>query len=71
MASFDKLKLQGIRGVGPEEKSVQVVEFDKPLTLIAGQNGSGKTVRFCRFCKLCSCCQLFVSDWILFRCFRP
>lgn len=41
MSSIDKLALRGIRSFSPfdEEK----IEFFKPLTLILGQNGAGKT----------------------------
>ena len=43
MSSIDKLAVRGIRSFSPfdEEK----IEFYKPLTLILGQNGAGKTVR--------------------------
>jgi DNA repair exonuclease SbcCD ATPase subunit len=42
MSSIDKLAVRGIRSFSPfdEEK----IEFYKPLTLILGQNGAGKTV---------------------------
>lgn len=43
MTSLDKLLIQGIRAFDPQNKAV--VEFYKPLTLIVGQNGAGKTVR--------------------------
>ena len=41
MSSIDKLALRGIRSFSPfdEEK----IEFFKPLTLLLGQNGAGKT----------------------------
>ena len=41
MSSIDKLSIRGIRSFNPftEEK----IEFQKPLTLILGMNGSGKT----------------------------
>ena len=41
MSSIDKLALRGIRAFSPfdEEK----IEFFKPLTMILGQNGAGKT----------------------------
>jgi len=43
MSSIDKMAIRGIRSFSPfdEEK----IEFYKPLTLILGQNGAGKTVR--------------------------
>jgi hypothetical protein len=36
--------IQGIRSFDPNSKAV--IEFYKPITLIVGQNGAGKTVRF-------------------------
>ena len=43
MSSIEKLAVRGIRSFSPfdEEK----IEFYKPLTLILGQNGAGKTVK--------------------------
>ena len=48
MSSIDKLAVRGIRSFSPfdEEK----IEFYKPLTLILGQNGAGKTVRKVNYC---------------------
>ena len=40
--SIDKMSIRGIRSFSPAE--TQVIEFFKPLTLIVGKNGSGKTV---------------------------
>jgi len=42
MSSIDKLAVRGIRSFGPFEE--EKIEFYKPLTLILGQNGAGKTV---------------------------
>ena len=42
----------GIRGFGTGESQRAVIEFGKPLTLITGQNGAGKTVS-----GLGSCCH--------------
>jgi DNA repair protein RAD50 len=44
MSSIDKMAIRGIRSFSPfdEEK----IEFYKPLTLILGQNGAGKTVSY-------------------------
>jgi DNA repair protein RAD50 len=41
MSSIDRLALRGIRSFSPfdEEK----IDFFKPLTMILGQNGAGKT----------------------------
>lgn len=44
MSVIEKLSILGIRSFGPEERNRGVVEFFKPLTLILGPNGSGKTV---------------------------
>ena len=41
MTSIDKMSIRGIRSFSPNE--TQVIEFFKPLTLIVGKNGSGKT----------------------------
>jgi DNA repair protein RAD50 len=43
MTEIDKLSIRGIRAFSPAD--AMVIEFYKPLTLIVGQNGSGKTVR--------------------------
>lgn len=43
MARIDKLRIQGIRSFGPDERDKQVIQFFTPLTLILGPNGSGKT----------------------------
>lgn len=43
MATIDKLLIKGIRSFSPD--NTHVIEFYKPLTLIVGQNGAGKTVR--------------------------
>lgn len=42
MTSIDKLLIQGIRSFSPQNRNV--IEFYKPLTLIVGTNGAGKTV---------------------------
>lgn len=34
----------GMRGFGAGDDQKAVIEFGKPLTLITGQNGAGKTV---------------------------
>ena len=41
MTTIDKLLIRGIRAFDPDNKST--IEFHKPLTLIVGPNGSGKT----------------------------
>lgn len=41
MASIDKLLIKGIRSFDPDQGAV--IRFYKPLTLIVGQNGAGKT----------------------------
>lgn len=43
MSTINKLQIQGIRSFSPDDP--QVIAFRKPLTLIVGSNGSGKTVR--------------------------
>ena len=41
MSKIDKLGIRGIRSFGPF--SIESVAFNTPLTLIVGENGSGKT----------------------------
>ncbi|GME68716.1 unnamed protein product [[Candida] boidinii] len=41
MSSLYKLSIQGIRSFDPNHS--EAIQFDRPLTLIVGQNGSGKT----------------------------
>lgn len=43
MCSIDKLLIKGVRSFSPGNQ--HVIEFYRPLTLIVGQNGAGKTVR--------------------------
>ena len=41
MSSIDKLAIRGIRAFSPYDE--EKIEFFKPLTMILGQNGAGKT----------------------------
>ncbi|KAK8394416.1 hypothetical protein O3P69_006540 [Scylla paramamosain] len=41
MSHIKKLAILGVRSFGPDES--KVIEFNRPLTLILGQNGCGKT----------------------------
>lgn len=41
MSSVEALELRGVRAFGPND--AVKIEFYKPLTLILGQNGAGKT----------------------------
>ena len=41
MATINKLAIMGIRSFNPDEE--QVIKFQRPLTLIVGSNGAGKT----------------------------
>ncbi|XP_068633110.1 DNA repair protein RAD50-like [Battus philenor] len=43
MAGIESLAVRGIRSFGPEDNDEQRISFEKPLTLILGQNGCGKT----------------------------
>ncbi|XP_055958817.1 DNA repair protein RAD50-like [Patella vulgata] len=43
MSMIEKLSIQGIRSFGPDDQDRQVMQFFKPLTLILGPNGTGKT----------------------------
>lgn len=42
MAKIEKMLISGIRSYPPDGNSV--IEFQNPLTLIVGANGTGKTV---------------------------
>ncbi|GAC72691.1 DNA repair protein RAD50 [Moesziomyces antarcticus T-34] len=41
MASLDKLAIRGVRSF--DDKSINIIQFFQPLTVIVGYNGSGKT----------------------------
>jgi chromosome segregation ATPase len=41
MSCLDALAIRGIRSFGPDE--AQLIRFAKPLTVIVGENGCGKT----------------------------
>ncbi|EFA05681.1 rad50 [Tribolium castaneum] len=43
MATLERLQISGVRSFGPNEEHCQTIKFATPLTLILGQNGSGKT----------------------------
>lgn len=43
MICIAQMLIKGIRSFSPDNQ--YVIEFYKPLTLIVGQNGAGKTVR--------------------------
>ena len=43
MCTIDKMLIKGIRSFSPNNQAV--IEFYRPLTLIVGHNGAGKTVR--------------------------
>ena len=42
MSRLEKLAIRGIRSFSPNNEII--IEFFRPLTLIQGQNGTGKTV---------------------------
>lgn len=43
MSTIDVLTIKGIRAFSPDNE--EKITFYKPLTLIVGHNGAGKTVR--------------------------
>jgi DNA repair protein RAD50 len=43
MSKLKKLLIRGIRSYGPLENDQAILAFDNPVTVIVGQNGSGKT----------------------------
>jgi len=45
MSRLTTLGITNVRSFG-DANGIQVIRFDPCLTLIQGQNGSGKTVRF-------------------------
>lgn len=44
MTTLEKLGILGIRSFSSE--ATEVLQFERPLTLIVGHNGAGKTVRW-------------------------
>lgn len=78
MSVIEKMSIMGIRSFGPEDSNRQMIEFFKPLTLILGPNGTGKTVIY-NFKKKKSFGYVFLyiynnlkfdCDYILFSVFR-
>lgn len=43
MSFIDRLSLLGIRSFGPSQRVGQALQFFRPVTIIVGHNGSGKT----------------------------
>ncbi|KAK7201021.1 RAD50 DNA repair-like protein [Novymonas esmeraldas] len=43
MTSIEKLQLCGVRSFDPNPANQQCIQFQKPLTVILGKNGAGKT----------------------------
>ncbi|KAG5500378.1 hypothetical protein JKF63_03470 [Porcisia hertigi] len=43
MTSIEKLQLCGVRSFDPNPANQQFIQFQKPLTVILGKNGAGKT----------------------------
>ncbi|KAG5474617.1 hypothetical protein LSCM4_03790 [Leishmania orientalis] len=43
MTSIEKLQLCGVRSFDPNPTNQQFIQFQKPLTVILGKNGAGKT----------------------------
>lgn len=43
MCSIEKLGILGIRSFSPHQH--EIIRFQRPLTLVVGHNGAGKTVR--------------------------
>ena len=41
MTTITKLGIQGIRSF--DHETMEIIEFERPVTLIVGPNGSGKT----------------------------
>ena len=68
MTSFAKLQISGIRSYAPANP--QVISFQKPLTIIVGANGSGKTVRSSNLDvpRLNVCCVQTIIEALKFVC---
>jgi predicted ATP-binding protein involved in virulence len=63
MVTLEKLGILGIRSFSPD--SLQVLSFEKPLTLIVGHNGAGKTVRLAmEFENLNMALIFYVISWL-------
>lgn len=43
MSCIEKMTIQGVRSFGPADENMQKIEFFRPLTIIVGPNGCGKT----------------------------
>lgn len=43
MATLSEIEILGIRSFGPDDGDAQRIKFFKPLTLIVGENGCGKS----------------------------
>ncbi|CAG5099784.1 Oidioi.mRNA.OKI2018_I69.XSR.g16684.t1.cds [Oikopleura dioica] len=43
MGFLRSIKISGIRSIGPGEENEVEIRFQRPFTLISGQNGAGKT----------------------------
>ena len=62
MCSIDKMLIKGIRSFSPD--NTNVIEFYRPLTLIVGQNGAGKTVS----CSHGFCSHACIEDVVVQLC---
>ena len=65
MSTIEKMNILGIRSFGPEEQDKQTIHFYKPLTLILGPNGTGKTVSL--FIIILASCMPYLSYFNLFK----
>ena len=43
MSCIEKMSIQGVRSFGPADENMQKIEFFRPLTILVGPNGCGKT----------------------------
>ena len=70
MSTIEKMNILGIRSFGPEEQDKQTIHFYKPLTLILGPNGTGKTVSLSFSClfSLFFCIFALISLDLLWLC---
>lgn len=44
MAMIEKMSIRGVRSFGVDDSDTQTIIFERPLTLVVGSNGAGKTV---------------------------
>ena len=51
ISCIEKMSIQGVRSFGPADENLQKIDFFRPLTILVGPNGCGKTtvIEFLKF----------------------